>query len=186
MSALVGLALLVLSRPKADSTPKPLPAAEVIRQAGARAAREHKNVLVYFHASWCPWCKRTEKLLADPVFGPKFEQSYVLASIDIREREELRKNENPGWEKALRDLRGAPERDVPYLVALSPTGEKLGDSFRPAEGKIPGNAGFPRTPEEIEGFLKIVRASGEAFTAEDRVELKKWFQNFAVPVKSGH
>jgi len=167
MIAAVALALF--------AAPNPLPAAEVIARAKTQAAREGKNVLVKFGASWCPWCRRFDALLADERFGRRFRESYVIAPITIRERNERRKEENPGWPTVLQALRGAPERDVPYLVVLSPTGEKLGDSYRPPTGKIPGNAGFPRTVEEIDAFVGLISRTGRAFTTDDQAELKKYF-----------
>ena len=47
----------------------PATADEVVKQAEADAKRQHKNLFVYFHASWCPWCRRMEKLLADPTYS---------------------------------------------------------------------------------------------------------------------
>ena len=107
--------------------------------------------------------------------GPRFADSYEIVPITVRERGELKKNENPGWERVMLRLRGAKEQDVPYLAILSPKGEKLGDSYRVAERKIPGNAGYPQTPEEIEGFLSLIRSTGKAFGAEDRVALRAYF-----------
>ena len=153
----------------------PAPSAEqAILDAQARAEKSGKNVLVRFTASWCPWCRRFEKLLADPVLGPEFAASYEIVPITVRERGELKKNENAGWEAVMRRLRGADEQDVPYLAVLSPKGAKLGDSYRVPEGKIPGNAGYPRTPEEIDAFLGLIRTTGKTFTEGDRNALRAY------------
>ncbi len=153
----------------------PSSADAVLRDAHARAGREGKNVLVKFEASWCQWCRRLNALLKDDRFRSAFEASYVIAPITVREREEKRALENVGWESAMRRLRGAADRDVPYVAILSPKGEKLGDSYRPPQGEIPGNAGYPRTPEEIDAFVGLIRRTGRAFTAKDRVALREHF-----------
>ena len=33
-------------------------AAQLMAAAKARARKEHKNIFVMFHASWCVWCKK--------------------------------------------------------------------------------------------------------------------------------
>ena len=150
-------------------------ATAVIDSARAEAKREGKNVLVYFHASWCSWCGRTDKLLNSAQFKEKFDRSYVIASITVRERDELRKNENAGWEPVMKQLRGTAQQDVPLLVVLSPDGKKLAESVVPTDGKIPNNAGFPRTDEEINQFVTMIRKTGKGFDAADRVNLKRYF-----------
>jgi len=150
-------------------------ATAVIDSARAEAKREGKNVLVYFHASWCSWCGRTDKLLNSAEFKAKFNRSYVIASITVRERDELRKNENAGWEPVMKQLRGTAQQDVPLLVVLGPDGKKLAESVVPTDGKIPNNAGFPRTDEEINQFVTMIRKTGKGFDAADLVNLKRYF-----------
>jgi thiol-disulfide isomerase/thioredoxin len=159
----------------------PLSADEVLQKAQAQAGREGKNVFVKFEASWCPWCRRLNTLLSSERFGQAFRSSYVIAPITVRERDEKRALENPGWEKTFRRIRGAPEKDVPYVAVLSPKGEKLFDSYRPKEGEIPGNAGYPRTPVEVDAFVDLVRRTGRTFTVGDRVALRDFLLSGNTP-----
>ena len=153
-------------------SPKTPTANAVVRDALKVARENHKNVAVYFHASWCPWCKRFEKLWASPCFASNFSARYVLAKIDVRERDELRLNENSGWEPLMLKLRGSAEHDVPYLAILSPDGDKIVDSYRSPTGHIPGNAGYPKTQVEIEAFLALIEKTGTGFNSKDLQDLK--------------
>ena len=181
MRKLLPLLLLAVAALGAAQDAAPLDAATVVRQATRRANAGSKNVFVYFHASWCSWCKRLEALFEDPRFKSKFADSYVVASITIREREEKVKLENPGWERVLRRLRQAEEKDVPYYVVLSPKGERLGGSYRGKDKEIPNNAGFPQTDEEIAAFLTLIEKTAKAFTAEDRAALKEYLEKTRPP-----
>ncbi len=175
MLVLIISAAQVLTLSVGQATPS-ASAVEVVKKAEAVAKREKKNVFVYFHASWCPWCKRMERLLADPVYGPKLQASYVIAEIDVRERGERQKDENAGWDKLMANLRGAAEQDVPYYAVLTPKGKKLGDSYRVVDVRIPSNAGYPQTEPEIKGFLDLLARTAPAFTSADLKNLGGYFR----------
>lgn len=166
ISTLIGLTILVGSPPTAS---------EVISDAQAVAKREGKNVFAYFGASWCSWCRKTDGLLAHPEFASKFNDSYVIAKITIRERDEKRALENSGWESVLASLRGTKDRDVPYYVILDPKGKKVGDGYRFGEGKVPNNGGYPQTGPEVDAFVDLIRQTGKAFSVKDLSRLKGYF-----------
>jgi len=64
------------------------------------------------------------------------------------------------------------DRDIPYVVILSPSGKVLGDSYEKVGEKIPSNAGYPQTPDEILAYLKLIRRTGKAFSDKDVDSLK--------------
>ncbi|MGH2647241.1 MAG: thioredoxin family protein [Ginsengibacter sp.] len=35
----------------------------VVKEAMTKVVKEHKNVFVIFHASWCSWCHKMERFL---------------------------------------------------------------------------------------------------------------------------
>lgn len=166
LSHLVGLAILFAAPPSAE---------QVISNATVQARKEGKNVFAYFGASWCSWCRKTDALLAHPHFAAKFKDSYVVAKVTIREREEKRALENLGWEAVLARLRGTKDRDVPYYAILDGKGKKLGDGYRHEEGKVPGNGGYPQTEAEADAFVELVRRTGKAFGKQDLSRLKAYF-----------
>ena len=154
---------------------RPPSARQLIIHAEHLAAKAHKNVLVDFRASWCPWCRHFDKLIETPPYKADFEKSYIYAPIVIRERDELRKLENRGWQGAMRRLRHSRKMDIPYLVILSPEGKELGDSLEPKKGAIPDNAGFPRTKKEVEAFLALLHRTGSGFPPQDLESMREVF-----------
>lgn len=56
------------------------------------AKRDNKPALLYFWASWCPWCKKVdEEVLPNPAVAKAVSQNFVPVKIDIdaKENEQL-------------------------------------------------------------------------------------------------
>jgi len=158
-------------------------AAEVLQFAETEAAKSNRKVMVYFHASWCPWCRKMDAMLADPRLSRAFDRSYVVAKITVRERAEKRTLENRGWEAVMLRYRHAPEQDIPYVVITDKKGAKLADSYRGNDAKIPDNAGFPTTRDEISAFIAMIRGTGRGFGAMERSQLEYYLRSSAKPKK---
>jgi thioredoxin-related protein len=171
------LLLLALTPAIGIAAPQPPSAKEVVAHALTIARRDHKNVLLDFRASWCPWCVRFEKLLDDQKFASKFKDSFVIASITVREVAAHREEENLGWEAVMQGYRPTKDQDIPYIVILDGQGKKLGDSYEPAGKRIPNNAGFPQTSDEIDAYLNLLRRTAKAFTEADLADLRHYFES---------
>jgi len=167
-------ALLAVSGASALAADAPT-AQAVLSAAQAKAKAEHKNVLIDFHASWCPWCVRLDHLYEDPKFGPKFSASYVIASITVVETPAHKAEVNPGWEKLMLGYRKAPEQDIPYVVIVTPSGKVLADSYEKKGERIPNNAGFPQTDDEISAYLAQLHKTAKGFSEADLDDLKAYF-----------
>ena len=155
-------------------------ASEVLAAAQTEAGKSNRKVLVYFHASWCPWCRKLDALLEAPGLKKAFDRSYVVARITVRERAEKKALENLGWEPVMLQYRHAAEQDVPYVVITDATGKKLAESYRGEQAKIPDNAGYPTTRVEIDRFITMIRATGRGFGAMERSYLENYLQASTV------
>ena len=86
MMAMCGVLALVGGRAMAQTeTATPLPAAQLLSAAQKQAGKEHKNVLVMFHASWCGWCKKLEAVMDRPEYKKLLADNYVIVPLDVME-----------------------------------------------------------------------------------------------------
>ncbi|HEY0273053.1 MAG TPA: thioredoxin family protein [Chitinophaga sp.] len=145
---------------KAQTAP---PAAEVLKTAEARAAKEHKNVLVMFHASWCHWCHEMDTAIADAACKPFFERSFVLEHLTVSESPAKKNLENPGAEALLKQYTDGKESGIPFWVVLDPKGKVLADSRQPGTGD---NIGCPTTESDVAQLKDILAKTGKGSAAE--------------------
>ncbi|SEF51872.1 Thioredoxin-like [Halpernia humi] len=146
------LALLFVTFQTAFSQEK---AEIVIANAQKKAKAEHKNVMVFFHASWCGWCKLMDKKMNLPSTKNLFDENYVLASLDVLENGEKVKLENPNGREWMAKY-GGKDAGLPYFVFINNKGEVLENSFNDNKE----NLGCPSTTEEVASFTaKLAKTS---------------------------
>lgn len=92
-------------------------ARQQIREALARASREHKNVLLLFGADWCYDCHVLDKAFRRPDIAAVFNPNYELVNVDIGEGD---KNLDVAVEYQVPLNRG-----VPAAAVLDSTGKLL-------------------------------------------------------------
>jgi uncharacterized protein YyaL (SSP411 family) len=128
----------------------------------ARAAREHRFILVDGSAEWCHWCHvMDETTYRDALVGDQLRGRFVAIRVDIDERPDLAERYGDwGW---------------PATILLSPDAEELG-KFR---GYLP--------PERLREILSETIAGGTAAKASSpviapppRVEALPWIAALAL------
>ncbi|MGB3453592.1 MAG: thioredoxin family protein [Moheibacter sp.] len=122
-------------------------AEEIIGTAAEQAKIENKNVLVFFHASWCGWCRRMEENMENEMVKDYFDNNFEKAFLTVQETPKNKNLETPGGEEVL-DRLGGNRHGLPYWVILSPDGKILADS------KVNGqNLGCPADEKEVAAMI---------------------------------
>jgi thiol:disulfide interchange protein len=113
------LLLFCAAGARADTFPAPDQAKADIKAAVAKAAAEHKRVLVDFGANWCPDCKALSKYLQAPDNAALLDADYVLVRVNV------------GYEGITRNFDvargyGIPlKKGVPALAVLDESGNAV-------------------------------------------------------------
>ena len=143
----------------------------VMKKAYQDAAKQNKNVLVVFHASWCGWCHRFDDFLTKSDEGKKVASSYVLVHLDVLESEEKKSEENAGGEEMMNNW-GGKDAGIPFMVVLDKHGKKLADSNRET-GKPSTNMGYPAAKEEIAHFMGLLDKTTK-LSASEKAKIRTW------------
>ena len=121
---LVCISLISVSITAQDT---PEPADKIMAEAYSVAAKDGKNVLVIFHASWCGWCKKFEASITDPTCKDYFNKNFVIVHLDILERADKKNLENPGATELFNKYGGAGG-GIPFFLIFDKKGTLLADS----------------------------------------------------------
>jgi thiol-disulfide isomerase/thioredoxin len=173
LAVLTAMTVVVSGQPQAE------PASIILDQAYTRAAKEKKNVMVIFHASWCGWCKKLDAAINDPACREFFDRSYVITHLTINESSANKNLENPGAIEIFNDNGGNGE-GIPYFLIYNSKGKLLADSkmtvaVSGSEPKLT-NIGCPVSVEEIAAFIEILKKTSE-ITGKEIAEITGRFKN---------
>jgi hypothetical protein len=177
---MAGVAAVSVFQLSAAQTPSPSPANAdaLLASAEAKAAMSKENVLVIYHASWCGWCHRLDKFLADPKILPIMTRNYQIIHIDVLENDK-KALENPGGQ-ALMESMGGKDAGLPIFVILSPKADVLSTSVRPGTGATgERNIGYPAKADEIDYFMGMLHATGKHLSGADEVLVRQYLETDA-------
>lgn len=142
----------------------PAPATEVLNAAIKKAAKEKKQVLAMFHASWCGWCHKMTASLNDPAIKPYFDKNYVIADFTVYEHKGKENLENPGAADLLKKYNNA-DQGLPTWLVFDAKQNLVADSqMRPAGAALTAkgqNVGCPAKPEEVAHFIASLKKSSK-------------------------
>jgi thioredoxin-related protein len=143
---------------------------EVLKTAYQQAARENKNVLLIFHASWCGWCRAMDSSIHDPSVWDYFNKNFVLTHLTVLESTNKKNLENPGAEDFL-NKHGGKDLGIPFWIVLDAQGNALKDS----RTKPGTNVGCPATEEEVAHLISVLQKTSR-ITDEEKAAVKKRFR----------
>jgi thiol:disulfide interchange protein len=147
-------------------------------QGKAQAAKEHKQVLLVFSASWCGPCKLYERFLEDPQMKPITEKAFVVVRVDVGESENDTRHANtPGGEELRTALGAQGDPGYPFIVATSAEGTPLVNSYRNGDAK--DNIGYPVLPQEIDWYIEMLKRAAPALSANDLSATRAWLKQHA-------
>lgn len=172
------LALSVFAAVLLNAQNPPLSADRVLKEATVLAAREGKNVIIIFHASWCGWCHKMDSSMNDKGCKKFFDDNYIIRHLVVHESKGKKNLENPGADKMLLKYAGA-DSGIPFWLVFDKDGNLLADSqIRPDGAGLDTkgqNSGCPAQPEEVDYFLMVLKKTS-SITHEQSEAIRKRFR----------
>ncbi|OQP63449.1 hypothetical protein A3860_24200 [Niastella vici] len=148
---------------------QPASAEKVLKEAMQRAAHEHKNVFIIFHASWCGWCHRMDSIMNNAACKKLFSDNYVVEHLTVMESKDKKNLENPGAQDVLKKYNGEGQ-GIPFWLVFDAKGNLLGDCLIRPEGAAlttkGENTGCPATKEEVAHFLTVLKKTSPLNAAQ--------------------
>lgn len=175
---LLACALMVSASMVAQTTPES--ADKIMKDACKQAAKEKKNVMIVFHASWCGWCKKFDASVNDPTCKDFFDKSFVIKHLTIMESANKKDLENPGALE-LFENNGGKGQGIPYFLIFNKKGKLLADSkMKPANGGAEAkstNIGCPATDDEVAAFIEILKKTSRITEKEAAAITERFKKN---------
>jgi thiol-disulfide isomerase/thioredoxin len=169
--------LFFISSVKAQES---IPTAEqVLKEAYGQAAKENKNVLIIFHASWCGWCHKMDTSLNDKSIKSFFDDNYIIRHLTVLESAAKKGLENPGAEDLFTKYAGSTNEGIPFWLVFDKNGKLLADSKVRPDGATIGtggkNSGCPANEEEVAYFITVLKKTS-SLKYDDLVLIAKRFR----------
>jgi thiol-disulfide isomerase/thioredoxin len=175
----IALAFILLLSIAAKAQPAPPSADEVLKGAYLEATKEHKNIFIMFHASWCGWCHKMDKSMNDETCKQFFENNFVIRHLVVDESTDKKNLENPGADEMRKKYYGEGQ-GIPFWLLFDKNGVLLADSKMRTEGQGPDsgqNIGCPAAVNEVEYFISILKKNTNLNSDQLETIRKRFRQN---------
>lgn len=179
MKNFILLSVIFFWLPALHAQQAPPSADDVLQDAIAKAATEHKNVFIIFHASWCGWCHKMDTAMNDRSVKKYFDDNYVIRHLTVYESKGKENLENPGALDLLIKYKGN-NQGIPYWLIFDKNGKLLADSkIRSAgQGLEAGeNSGCPANKQEVDNFINVLKKTSSLKEAELAIIYSRFREN---------
>jgi len=136
-------------------------ASALLSTAQSTAAAQNKQVLVVFHASWCPDCRHLDRWMARPAVKPIIDSHYVVLWLDEFEKSDSDVPENDGAADMMSRMSNGGADGIPFEAVFDQQGNVAGD---PAITQDGDDYGWPVTDKEMDGFVGALHAATPGLT----------------------
>ena len=162
---------------------KRAPASQVLNDAKAQAAEQHKLIFLVFGASWCGPCHQLDSFVTAREIDPILNKYFVFAKLNVEEKAGKHPDlDSPGGEDLAAKLGAVDAKSrligLPFIVFLDATGKFIVNSNRPVDGHSRGvSIGYPSTPEEIDWFMAMFKKAVPSMTSDESRSIEEWLRN---------